>query len=321
MNTRTFATLQTPCCSFCILLTLLLFIVINPGRCQSIQERLGYPKGTKLVILHVDDLGVSHAENAASISAMEKGCINSASIMVPCPWFMEIAQYAKNHPGRDFGLHITLTSEWNNYKWGPVSPLQSVPSLVNNKGFLYSSVDSVKLKANANEVEEEIRNQVKRALQFGVRPTHLDAHMFTAIRKPDFLQAYMKVGHEFGIPVFIPREAEEQLQLKLDGLVTKKDVIVDHVVTVLPEHMKNNVNEFYLNSFKNIKPGLTYYIIHTAYDDNEMRAVTEGFSDWGSAWRQKEYDFFSSPACANALQENNIYLVTWREIGDKITRK
>lgn len=320
MNNNILSKLQAYRWSY-ILLTILLFVTVKSVQCQSIQERLGYPKEAKLVILHVDDLGVSHAENAASISAMEKGCINSASIMVPCPWFMEIAQYAKNHPERDFGLHITLTSEWNNYKWGPVSPIQSVLSIVNKKGFLYSSVDSVKLMARANEVEEEIRNQVKRALQFGIKPTHLDAHMFTAIRKLDFLQAYMKVGREFKIPVFIPREAEEQLKLSLDRIVTKQDVIVDHVVTVMPENMKNNVNEFYVDSFRNIKPGLTYYIIHTAYDDNEMRAVTEGVSDWGSGWRQKEYDFFSSPACAKALQENNIYLISWKEIGDMITRK
>src|SRR5688572_21330792 len=103
---------------------------------HSIQEKLGYPKNAKLVIIHADDLGVAHAENAASTNAMEKGSVNSASIMVPCPWFPEIANYAATNPKADLGLHITLTSEWKYYKWGPVTPHHLVPGLVNKNGFL-----------------------------------------------------------------------------------------------------------------------------------------------------------------------------------------
>jgi len=273
------------------------------------------------LILHADDLGVSHSENMASVSAMEKGCINSGSIMVPCPWFPEIAAYAQNHPDYDFGLHITLTSEWKNYKWGPVTPADEIPGLVNKNGFFYSTVDNVKMRATAEEVEKETRNQVKRAMQFGIHPTHLDAHMFTAIDRLDFLKAYLKVGHEFKIPVFIHRRLERELNIKFDSLLTDKDIVVDTVVTALPENFKTGIHDFYLRTLQNLKPGLTYFIIHTALDDEEMRAVTIGFTDWGSAWRQEEYNFFSSPECEKTLKENNIYLVTWKEIGDKITRK
>src|SRR5436190_14521078 len=142
---------------------------------KSIQERLGYPKDAKLVIIHADDLGVSHSENAASITALEKGSVSSASIMVPCPWFPEIAAYAQSHPLADLGLHITLTSEWKYYRWGPVTAKEKVPGLVNKNGFLYSDIDSVYQTASAAEVEQEIRNQVIRAKKFGVDPTHLDA--------------------------------------------------------------------------------------------------------------------------------------------------
>src|ERR1700733_5575955 len=119
--------------------TIILFLfysVLVSGQRKSIQERLGYPKNAKLLIIHADDVGVSHSENAATISALEKGCVRSASIMVPCPWFPEIAAYAKLHPEMDFGLHLTLTSEWTYYKWGPVTPAQKVPGLVNKNGFL-----------------------------------------------------------------------------------------------------------------------------------------------------------------------------------------
>ena len=110
---------------------------------KTLQEKLGYSKDSKLLILHADDLGMSHSENSATIYGMEHGSINSASIMVPTPWFPEIAAYARAHPMADLGLHLTLTSEWNYLKWGPVASKSEVPGLVNNNGFLFSAVDSV----------------------------------------------------------------------------------------------------------------------------------------------------------------------------------
>jgi chitin disaccharide deacetylase len=288
---------------------------------QTIQERLGYPKDAKLLIIHADDLGVSHSENAATTNALEKGSVNSASIMVPTPWFPEIANYASTHANADLGLHITLTSEWKYLKWGPVTPASQVPGLVNKYGFFYSSVDSVRRAATASEVEEETRNQVKRAIQFGVDPTHLDSHMGTVFSKPDFLQAYIKVGREFKIPVFLPRALGAGLGLKFDSMLTDKDVIVDHIVSAAPQHLKAGFAAFYSNALKNLQPGLTYLIIHCAYDNEEMKAVAAGVADWGSAWRQMDYDFFTSAECEKILKENNIIRVTWREIRDKIVRR
>ena len=288
---------------------------------KSIQERLGYPKDAKLVIIHADDLGVSHSENAASIAAMERGSVSSASIMVPCPWFPEIAAYAQANPTADLGLHITLTSEWKYYKWGPVTAKEKVSGLVNKNGFLYSSVDSVYSNASAAEVETEIRNQVLRAKQFGVDPTHLDAHMGTALQRLDYFKAYLKIGHEFKIPVFIPRILEAPLKVKFDTIISDKDVLVDYILSASPPDFKNGFANFYANGLKNLKPGLTYLIIHTAYDDAEMRAVTIDHPDWGAAWRQEDFNFFSSAECKKILKDNNIYVITWKEIRDKIVRK
>ncbi len=288
------------------------------GQRRSVQELLGYPKDAKLLIIHDDDLGVTHSENAASIAAMEKGCVTSASIMVPCPWFTEMAAYAQLHPEKDFGLHITLTSEWKYYKWGPVTPLFKVPGLVNRNGFFYSSVDSVVQNASSGEVEEEIRSQVRRALQFGIQPTHLDGHMYAVHHSLGFLKAYLKAGHEFGLPVFVYRQVENSLHINLDTVLTDKDVIIDTILTAELENYKAGMRNFYSQGLKNLKPGITYLILHTAYHDNEMSAVTTGHEGWGAAWRQKDYDFFTSRLCARLLKKNNIHLVTWREIKDKI---
>ncbi len=288
---------------------------------KSVQERLGYPKDAKLLIIHADDLGVSHSENAASIAAMTKGSVSSASIMVPTPWFSEIAAYAEANPNADLGLHITLTSEWKYYKWGPVTDKAKVPGLVNKNGFLYSSVDSVYASASAAEVEQEIRNQVLRAKHFGIDPTHLDAHMGTALQKLDYFLAYLKVGREFKIPVFIPKQLEFPLKTKFDSLLTDREVVVDYILSASPADFKNGFASFYANGIKNLKPGLTYLIIHTAYDDDEMKAVTVDHPEWGAAWRQQDFNFFSSDECKKVLKENNIYVITWKEIRDKIVRK
>jgi len=304
-----------------IILILALFSTSIFGQLRSIQERLGYPKDAKLVIIHADDLGVSHSENAASIMAMQKGSVSSASIMVPCPWFPEIAAFAQSNPSADLGLHLTLTSEWKYYKWGPVTAKEKVPGLVNNNGFLYSSVDSVYMRASAAEVEEEMRNQVIRAKQFGIDPTHLDAHMGTALQRPDYFKVYLKIGREFKIPVFIPRLLEVPLNVKFDTLISDKDVLVDNILSASPQDFKNGFTNFYTNGLKNLKPGLTYLIIHTAFDDEEMRAVTIDHPDWGAAWRQEDFNFFTSPECKKLLKDNNIYVITWREIRDKIVRK
>ncbi len=144
---------------------------------KTLAERLGFPRDAKLLIVHADDVGVTHSVNAATIKALDTGLVNSASIMVPCPWFPEIADYAKAHPDLDFGLHLTLTSERVYYRWGPVASKDKVPSLIDENGYFHHDWNASP-KINPREVGLELRAQINRAYAMGVRPTHLDSHQY-----------------------------------------------------------------------------------------------------------------------------------------------
>ena len=280
---------------------------------QTLVERLGYPPGTKLIIVHADDLGETHSVNAAAIKALQGGTINSASLMVPCPWFPEIADYAKSHPDADFGLHLTLTSERVYYRWGPVAPADKVPSLVDQNGYFHHDWEENK-HINAKEVEIELRAQIERALAMGVRPTHLDSHQYRLIMNgKELFDVMLRVAHEYKLPVFVTRDwfaDHPYLQASLDP----GDIVLDHTVTIEPEIPPEKWAEFYLTALKNLKPGVTEFVIHPGYDDDELRAATRERSTWGSAWRQRDYDFFTSDQFREILAQQNIKLITWREL-------
>ena len=170
---------------------------------KSITEKLGYPVDAKLLIVHADDLGVAHSANAASVEAFKKKGITCGSIMVPCPWFPEIADIVKNNPEYDVGIHLTLTAEWNQYKWDGVLPASEIPSLINEEGYFYSDAGDVIKHANPEEVEKEIRAQIERALAFGIKPTHIDNHMGPLFMKQELMKIYLKVGKDYNLPVLI----------------------------------------------------------------------------------------------------------------------
>jgi predicted glycoside hydrolase/deacetylase ChbG (UPF0249 family) len=170
---------------------------------ETYAEKLGFPSGTKVVIFHVDDAGMSYESNLGTISSIENGVATSCSIMMPCPWSASFTKYAIDEP-MDAGVHLTLTSEWKDYRWHPVAGKSNVPSLVDKEGALWHSVEQVIKNADPDDIEKEIRAQIDRAKTLGLKPTHLDSHMGTLFYHEPFLERYIKVGAELGIPVMFP---------------------------------------------------------------------------------------------------------------------
>jgi len=280
---------------------------------RSLAERLGYPKDARLLIVHADDLGMAHSVNVATIKAFESGLVNSGSIMVPCPWFSEIAAYARTNPQADLGLHLTLTSEWTSFRWGPVTSKDRVSSLLDKNGYFHLLETDAASHADPKEVETEIRAQIERARAFGIQPTHLDSHMGTLYQSKALFEIFMRVAREYKLPVRVAREWGGRADY-LDATLKADDVIIDRVLDINPGVAPNDWGQFYSDAIKKLEPGVTEVVIHLAYDDTEMRGATSDHPNWGAAWRQRDLEYFTSAAFRQLLQEQKIKLITWREV-------
>ncbi|HEX6627482.1 MAG TPA: polysaccharide deacetylase family protein [Gemmatimonadaceae bacterium] len=289
----------------------LLFAYTLSAQDKTVAERLGYPRDAKLLIIHADDLGFSHSADAASFDALDKGAITSASIMMPTPWVTEVAAYAKAHPDADLGLHLTLTSEWQTYRWQGLAPTDKVPSLYDPDGTLPNDEAIVAQRAKPEEVERELRAQVQRALALGIKPTHLDSHMGALFTKPELFNVYTKVAREYHLPFLAVKGASFA---NSPAPLTPKDVPLDAVVIAGGQVPRDKWKEFYLAAVDSLKPGLTELIVHLGHDDAELQAVTVNHEPYGAAWRQRDYEVMNSPEFKKKLQDNHVILIKWRDL-------
>ena len=281
---------------------------------KTLAERLGYPRDAKLLIVHADDLGVAHSVNSASIKALEIGLVSSASILVPCAWLPEIAAYARAHPEADLGVHLTLTSEWSLYRWGPVLGKERVPSLLDSSGYLYPLEDEAAAHVDIKEVEAEIRAQIARARSLGIQPTHLDSHMGTLYQSKALFETLLRVARENKLPFRVSQDWFTAAPF-MPALLGPDDVVLDRTISIEPTVAPADWSKFYTNEIKNLRPGVTDMIVHLAFADEEMKGVTFGHPNWGAEWRQRDFEFVTSDVFRKLLKENNVKLITWREIG------
>jgi predicted glycoside hydrolase/deacetylase ChbG (UPF0249 family) len=287
---------------------------------QTLAEKMGYKSTDKLLIIHGDDVGVSHSQNKATFAAMKNGLVNSTSMMVPTGWSAEVGEMVKEMPDADIGIHITLTNEWLNFNWGPEAGRTAVPGLANEKGHMHASCALVTQNASPEEVEMEIRAQIRAANQMGITPTHLDSHMGCVFfGRPEYLKSYLKIAQELKIPAMINAQIMDGI-IKPNlpifaGINVDNLPVVNEIIMAVPEHYKAGMEDFYTNALTNLKPGVNVILVHLAFDDEEMNAVTAGHDSYHAPWRQADYDFFTSQKARQILEKQNIKLITWREIG------
>lgn len=278
---------------------------------SQVIQKLGYPPGSRLLIIHGDDFGVSHSVDLATEEALEKGWITSASIMVPCPWFPEVAQFAREHPNMDLGLHLTLTSEWTPYRWGPVST-QLVPTLRDKDGYLPPTEDVAAAQDSPADVAVEIRAQIMKARAAGVRFTHFDSHMDTLFQTPELFRVYQQAGRDSHVPTLILRSL---LPHDGNGYVIMPDrTVLSGYVEMKPGVPLNQWLAYYKKNLAALGPGLYQLTMHLGYDDGELQAITAGKTGWGAAWRGADLKVVSSPDFQQFLKKQGFVLVTWKQI-------
>ncbi len=297
----------------CLTLALCLLNMVPLANAGEVR----FDPAKKYLIIHADDAGMSHSVNVGTIESMEKGVVNSASIMMPCPWVVEIAKYAKEHPEKDFGLHLTLNSEWDDYRWGPVASRDQVSSLVDPDGFLWDNVSQVAGNAKATEVEIELKAQIEKARKLGIPVTHLDTHMGALVCRPDILEVYVRVGIESGLPILFLDTPESRKEYQaFDELGAPMAValrqnglpVLDGLAQFYGGDSHQEREASYLRAIRELEPGVTQLIIHCGVGNDELEAITD-------SWQRRDGDrrIFTDPKIAEELKKENIELITWKQ--------
>jgi chitin disaccharide deacetylase len=267
--------------------------------------------------VHADDLGLTRSVNEAFLAAMTAGCIRSGSAMVPCPHFSDVVEIGARRPEADIGLHLTLTNEPISYRWKPVAPVSRVPSLVDGEGNFHQSW-TPKLKIDVRHVEIELQAQVEHAYASGLRPTHLDSHVFLLQMKArEIFEIYLRVARQYRLPVLVSRGWFGRLPYMPECL-RAEDAVLDEVITVGPKVSPQQWPDFYRRALGALRPGLTELLVHPGFDNEELRAFYGGRSPWGAAWRQRDFDFLMSDEFRDLLVQHGIQVITWREIAAKL---
>jgi chitin disaccharide deacetylase len=289
-------------------------------RVQTLGKRLGYGPQQRLVIVHADDLGVAHAVNTAFFRGLATGLINSGSVLVPCPWFSEVAVFAQAHPEADIGLQLTLTSESTKDRWAPVALRTQVPSLVDQQGNFLDKWTS-ETRIDPHEVEIELRAQIEKAYAAGLRPTHLDSHQHRLqLSGSEVFEVYLRLGREYHLPVRVSREWFSRFPY-LQFSLTRRDVVLDRIVRIHGNVPSERWSTFYRRAIKQLPLGVTEFIIHPGYDDEELRRFFENCPARGAAWCQRDLDFFTSDEFRDLLGSYDIKLITWREITTRLQQQ
>ncbi len=286
----------------------------------SFGERLGWKADQVVVILHVDDVGMSRSSNLGATESIEQGVATSWAIMMPCSWVPDIAHYLKKHPEVDSGLHLTLTSEWEAYRWGPLAGKTQVPGLVDPEGCLWRNIAGVVTKGSPDEVEREIRAQIDRAETIGLPITHLDSHMGTLFARPEFFERFVRVGIEKQIPILAigghatytrieNPEAVGKVQEIIPKIWNAGLPVLDDLHTGTYGWKAGEKTTRLLALLAELKPGITEILFHASRPTDDFPVITGS-----SESRFADLKALTDPAVKKLIQDKGIILTTWKEL-------
>lgn len=284
-------------------------------------ERLGYPAGKKVVILHADDIGMCPEANISARNYMEADHIQSCAVMMPCPSAKEFIEWAVAHPNEDVGLHLTLTSEWKTYRWPGLTSAEEAPGLLDEEDKLWHKVIQVVQNAKPEEVEAEIRAQVEKSIEWGYRPDHIDTHMGTLYGDPAFTKAYLTVAEEYQIPAMVIDISRKEI---LEEFKSQGYPMTDEMVEVINNYSLPKLDYFFSAPngktyeekcanfrvlIQNLQPGLTEIIFHPSEPTENLKTIT-------NSWQQRGWEarMFADPEMKKFFDEEGLIFTNWKEV-------
>ena len=283
-------------------------------------KKLGFAETDRVAIIHTDDIGMSHGSYAAATDLWKVGVISSSAVMVPCGWFAKTAAFCRAMPNVDMGVHLTLTCEWDGYRWGPISTRDAASGLMDSEGFFPRTSQAVQQSANVDAARLELFAQVQRAIDAGIVPTHADTHMGTVFH-PKFMPAYIEVAKHFGIPVLLLRYDEAEMRARgwdadaaawmanalreaeSDGLP-----LIDHIFGMPLDKPENRLEQVFA-AIDALQPGITHFLMHPSHDTPEARAIGPDMPS-----RIGDFETFMDERVGDHLRKAGVHIIGYREL-------
>lgn len=297
---------------------------------RLIQE-LGYEEDARALIVNADDFGMSRAAVRGITTLLESGGVDSTTLMTPCSWAPAAAKIAQQNPGFDVGVHLTFTSEWPNYRWGPVGTSGESGSLVDELGYFPQTCEEFESNADPGQVAQEIETQIARAKALGVDITHADNHMgslYGLATGRDFLEVALESCARHGLPFRLPRSSDlygaelpEPIRSVADQLIAARTALADELGVVLPDYTwtyafetepgttYESVKEEMMQMIRDTKPGVTEIYVHPFEVDAELRDIAPLPDKRG--W---ELRMFQDLDVLNLIDELGIQRTSWRAL-------
>ncbi|NOU76675.1 ChbG/HpnK family deacetylase [Paenibacillus sp. LMG 31458] len=270
----------------------------------------------RLLIINADDFGMCHSTNRAIGTLLKEGYITSASIMMTCPWVTEAASFVRQNPQIDVGIHITHTSEWEHYKWGPLR--RDLSTLKDQYGYFPSNTATVIAEVDPEELREEAVAQIELAIKMGIDPTNIDNHMGSMNHVTDIL---LELCQAYNLPLRYPKHAHPKLNIPHNEQLVKhaeeKGILLPDHVMFLPffspieevEPTYDSTKEATIQCIRELRPGITELPFHPSMDTEELKSIT-------NTWKMRrfEFDVFKDKEIIKLLDKEEIRLITWRDI-------
>jgi predicted glycoside hydrolase/deacetylase ChbG (UPF0249 family) len=293
---------------------------------------LGFSPTDRVVLFHADDIGCCQASAAGYPDLVEFGLLSTAAVMVPCPWFPAVAAYCRanpDHPNLDLGVHLTLTAEYDDYRWGPISTRQATAGLMDGEGYFFRTSKEVGEHANPVAVKRELEAQIEQAIAAGIDITHIDSHMGSAMH-PKFFGAYVELALKYRVPAFLIRWSEERMaQRGFDGEAAQAmyriidtaaeaglpifDNIIGIPLHAEPARIEDRM-EHAKQMIRDLPPGLNNFICHPVKDTPEVHQMAP---DTGTR-RAHDYAIFTSEEMRDFVKEQGIHVIGYRTLRDQM---